>query len=95
MQAQPRSSYDSGGDHRRESGDAMFDDTEYGDEAFESEDLSPSRRGVGDELGNPGKGRNEPSRVAALVASETHSEVEMQVRFTHSTVAPATRAPRT
>jgi len=75
----PQASYDSGGDHRRENID------EYGDEAFESEDLSPSRRSVGDELGNLENARNDPSRDAALVASETHSEVEMQVQ---STAAP-------
>ncbi len=57
----------------------MLDDNEYGDEAFESEDLSPSRRSAGDELGNLGEDEKDPSRGAASVGSETNSEVEMQV----------------
>ena len=85
VKARPRASYGTGGDHRRESTDAMFDDNEYGDEAFESEDLSPSRRSIGNELKNLGKCQEDSSKDAALLALETTSEADMQVR---STAAP-------
>ena len=84
--AQPADSYGSGGDRGGANTSGVLDDleaetNEYGDEGFESvEDLSPARRGSGDELRqNGGKGTEDSGKDIALPAFDNSSDPAMEL----------------
>lgn len=58
--------------------DVEGETNEYGDEAFESEDLSPIRRTSGDEV-RVGKGTENLDKDAALPAFDNNSDPEMEL----------------
>lgn len=77
--AQPPVSFDSGGD-RGGANTEYGENNKYGDDAFESEDLSPTRCLSGDELRKVEKGAKD-SGSAALPAFDNNSDLELEVRW--------------
>lgn len=84
--AQPPVSYDSGGERggANTTSSAMFDDlegqnNEYGDDPFESEDLSPIHRHSGDEPRNIAEGAKDSGKDAALPAFDNGSDPGLEL----------------
>lgn len=83
--AQPPDSYGSGGNRGGANTSEMLDDleggtNEYGDEAFESEDISPIRRTSGDELRrHVGKRTEDSGKDDSLPAFDNSSDPEMEL----------------